>query len=445
MMSGEKLRTDWPFSVKNSPIFYGWVIWLVSSFGIVMSIPGQTMGMGVFTDHFIDAFGLSRTELSVAYLFGTISSAVLLTRAGRFYDETGARLSIVASSIGLGLFLCFIAGVDRLASFIGDITNIPMVAVTLPLILFGYFGVRFTGQGVLTNSSRNILLVWFEKRRGLVVGIRSVVVTFAFSIAPLFLAFLINLLGWRHALLLLAIIVGLIFAIFAVIFLRDTPESCGLLADGGLLNADEKERPSVPSQTLVAARRSPVFWIYALALAFYSLFATAIIFHIAAIFHEAGRTSTEAFAYFLPLAVVSVSVNLLSSWLSDRMQLKYLLIAMLIAFIIGALGLMQLKAQSGYWIMVCGFGSTGGLWAALSNLAFIRFFGRDYLGEITGFSMTLVVFGSAIGPALFSAGYDLLGTYHAAVWLSLGLLMMLLVAAVIIPQSEPEPQRIDSA
>jgi len=193
MRIGQKLRSDWPFSVRNSPVFYGWVIWLVSSVGFVMSIPGQTMGMGVFTDHFIAAFGLSRTELSVAYLLGTISSSLFLTRAGRFHDETGARLSIVASSIGLGVFLCFIAGIDHLADFIVDVTNIPMVAVTLPLILSGYFGVRFTGQGVLTNSTRNILLVWFEKRRGLVIGIRSVVVTFAFSIAPLFLAYLINL------------------------------------------------------------------------------------------------------------------------------------------------------------------------------------------------------------------------------------------------------------
>jgi len=60
------LPADWPFAVKHFPFFYGWVIWFVSTLGIIMSIPGQTMGMAVFTDHFIEAFGLSRTELSVA-------------------------------------------------------------------------------------------------------------------------------------------------------------------------------------------------------------------------------------------------------------------------------------------------------------------------------------------------------------------------------------------
>ena len=43
-----------------------------------MSIPGQTMGMAVFADAFMEAFGLSRTELSTAYLLGTTGSALFL-------------------------------------------------------------------------------------------------------------------------------------------------------------------------------------------------------------------------------------------------------------------------------------------------------------------------------------------------------------------------------
>ena len=44
--------------------------------------------------------------------------------------------------------------------------GLPLATLTLPLILMGYFGVRFSGQGVLTSASRNVLLLWFEKRRG---------------------------------------------------------------------------------------------------------------------------------------------------------------------------------------------------------------------------------------------------------------------------------------
>ena len=58
------------------------------------------MGMAVFTDAFIDALGLSRTELSMAYLMGTIGSSLFLTAAGRWYDRFGGRIMIAGASLG---------------------------------------------------------------------------------------------------------------------------------------------------------------------------------------------------------------------------------------------------------------------------------------------------------------------------------------------------------
>ena len=87
-----RLAPEWPFSPQKSPVFYGWVIWAFSTIGFLCSIPGQTMGMAVFTDTFIEVFGLSRTELSMAYLIGTIGSSIFLTAAGRWYDRFGARV-----------------------------------------------------------------------------------------------------------------------------------------------------------------------------------------------------------------------------------------------------------------------------------------------------------------------------------------------------------------
>ncbi|MBT7372315.1 MAG: MFS transporter, partial [Gammaproteobacteria bacterium] len=63
------ISTTWPFDPRRSPVYYGWVVWLFSTVGFLFSIPGQTMGMAVFTDPFIEVLGLSRTQLSMAYLF----------------------------------------------------------------------------------------------------------------------------------------------------------------------------------------------------------------------------------------------------------------------------------------------------------------------------------------------------------------------------------------
>ena len=76
-----------------------------------------------------------------------------------------------------------------------------------------------------------------------------------------------------------------------------------------------------------------------------------------------------------------------------------------------------------------------------SNLAFIRNFGPLHLGEITGLCSAIMVFASAIGPALFSLGLDVFGTYAAAEWLCIGALLCLLVAAVLLPHKNEQIPR----
>jgi MFS family permease len=428
------LPATWPFDVRKTPFFYGWVIWVMSTLGFLMSVPGQTMGMAVFTDPFMVAFDLSRTELSTAYFFGTLGSSLFLTRAGRWYDRHQARTMMVGSCLLLSVVLVFISGIDVT---IAGLTPSWQNGTGFALILGGYFGVRFAGQGMLTSASRNVLLVWFERRRGLVSGVRGVVASLGFSIAPLILAMMIDVWGWRGSLWVMALgVAG--FAAISLLFVRDTPESCGLLPDGAVATAEDvRALPEQDDLTLDQARRTGAFWIYAGSLSMHALFGTAFTFHIVAIFSEAGRDRDEAFGYFLPQAIASMLVNLLASALADRRPLKPFLLLMLLGFLSGAWGLMHLDRVWGYWMLVLGFGAGGGLWGVLSNLAFVRSFGRLHLGEISGLNTSLTVFASAVGPLLFSTGYDWFGTYDAAVALCFGLNGLLLVAAFTLRERSP--------
>lgn len=432
------IRPDWPFNISRSPFFYGWVIWLLSTVGFILSVPGQTMGMAVFTDTFLEVLGLTRTQLASAYFFGTVTSALLLPRAGRYYDRLGARTMIVGSSVVLGLVVLYISVVDKISGALVGLTSLPLVWISFPLILLGYFGVRVSGQGVLTSASRNVLLVWFERRRGFVSGLRGIFVSLSFSIAPLVIAWMILTLGWRGALWAMAIIVGGLFASLALIFLRDDPETCGTHADGKpLADGEEVSKATGADRTIEETRRNPVFWIYSAPLAMHGLFGTAVTFHVVSIFEEAGRTSTEAFAYFLPQAVVALSVNLLVSWLSDSRPLKPFLILMLCLFLAGAYGLLNLDTAWGYWLLVVGFGGGGGLWGVMTNLSFIRFFGRKALGEISGLNASFMVFGSAVGPLLFSYARDISGSYRLAEIICVVMMVGLLIGAIVIKQDDP--------
>ena len=61
---------------------------------------------------------------------------------------------------------------------------------------------------------------------------------------------------------------------------------------------------------------------------------------------------------------------------------------------------------------------SGGLFACLAAVTWPRYFGRKYLGAISGLSMATFVFASAIGPALFGFSESLFASYDKAIWLS---------------------------
>ena len=425
------ISVNWPFNPNKVPFFYGWVIWALSTLGILFSIPGQTMGLAVFTDSFIEILDLTRTELSLAYLFGTVGSSLFLARAGRWYDLFGGRMMITISSIVLSLMILYISFIDELSSSLGGSSSISFI-----LIMIGYFGVRFFGQGVLTSCSRNVLLLWLVKKRGLVGGMRNVFISLGFSIAPLILASLIALFGWRETLWILAGVGGLGFSLLAFIFIRDNPQSCGMKADGIDFESSEMPPEETESSTLHEVKRSPVFWIYSLSLSMHALFGTAIVFHIISIFEEVGKGKAEAFSYFIPAAIFSTTSNLLASWAADKINLKPILIIMLVSFCIGSLGFINLDTSWGFWVLAFGFGVGGGLWGVISNLSYIRFFGPKHLGEISGFNASLTVFASAIGPAAFSLGFDYFGSYAEPAKICLGFLVILLVVSILLDHKE---------
>ena len=112
------LSQDIPFKPSKFPINYSWVILITAIIGVLMSIPGQTMGVSVFTDYLIDALKIERIELSNAYLIGTLSSAMLLTRVGKLYDKYGSRLIAMAAALLLAITLVLVSFSAQIANAI---------------------------------------------------------------------------------------------------------------------------------------------------------------------------------------------------------------------------------------------------------------------------------------------------------------------------------------
>lgn len=73
----------------------------------------------------------------------------------------------------------------------------------------------------------------------------------------------------------------------------------------------------------------------------------------------------------------------------------------------------------------------------LNSVTWPRFFGRQHLGAITGRVMSILIFGSAIAPSVFSFSYTLLGSYRYMAYLGVVLIAALAVAGT--KANNPQP------
>ena len=435
------LHPNYPFQPSRFPLFYGWVILGVATLGILMSIPGQTAGVSVFTDHLLAATGLSRLTLSNAYLIGTLTSGLLLPFGGLLLDRFGSRITVIISSTWLALTLCYLSVSDRIATLIAN--QIPLVSsstIALVLLTLGFTSLRFSGQGMLTMASRNTLGKWFDRRRGFVSGLSGVFVSFGFAAAPLLLSFCIGAAGWRGAWFSLALTIGLVMGGIGWMFFRDNPEECGLRMDGtASVSHQKKSLSNETSQrdfTRGEALRTLMFWASSLALSSQALVFTGITFHIVDIGAAAGLSETQAVSLFLPMAVVSTSVGYLIGMASDRLDLKVLYLFMMTAQVLGFTGMANVGMTEFRAIAILGMGLSGGCFGTLSAVTLPRFFGRAHLGAISGVQMMSMVIASALGPSLLAVFKDQLGSYQPGLYLCCG--FPLIVICLLLMTRNPQ-------
>jgi len=407
---------DIPFAPRNVPFFYGWLILGVGTMGTVSSIPGQTMGVSVFTDYLIEALGLSREGLAMAYMTGTITSSFILPFGGRWIDRLGARAIMVIMTIALGVSLCALGVSDRLLRAATTIFGEGSAVVSAAVIGFLVFlAVRFFGQGMIAMVPRVMIGKWFHRRRGLAAGVSGVIVSAGFALSPKILDVLINHFGWRSACFVLAGALSFGMGTIALIFYRDNPEECGLTPDGIIEDEHgEQSRRKVRDFTLAEARKNFAFWVFSLGLGTQGLIITAVTFNLVAIGEEAGIPREEVFNLFLPMPLFSVTSNLIGGWLSDKIKLNKLLLVMMAMQAVGTTALLFFDTTLGFWLTVGGYGISGGLFGCLVTVTWPRFFGIQHLGAISGLNMSIMVFSSAIGPYLFAKVEAMTGSFQGA-------------------------------
>ena len=126
-------------------------------------------------------FGWSRGDISLALTYLTVGIALGVLVTGRLLDRYGAR-KVVCTAIALSILVILIG---------------PFYATTLPLFYTMMLLAAVVGAPTNTIGYARVISNWFDKRRGLFIGINSAGVGLGFALAPQICSWAASIGGWR--------------------------------------------------------------------------------------------------------------------------------------------------------------------------------------------------------------------------------------------------------
>jgi MFS family permease len=394
--------------VREGKIFYGWWIVVVSAIGLFMGYGAIiSFTFGVFSNPVAQEFGWTRTEISLAYSLSLIVYCIATPMLGRRIDRAGARRIILPSVLIFGLCLIsFQLVTGSLWQFYGI------------YILMGLVG---GGNSLVPYSG--VISHWFDKRRGLALGLAAIGVGASTLIMPSLAHALITAAGWRGAYTILGLLV--IFVTIPVVgfLLVDKPQQMGLLPDGDVAPPQqvERETPHTQGMTSSEALRTGTFWLLFISFLLIGISIVGCLIHLAPMLIDRGvSASTAAFATSA-LGGAVILGRVLSGYLLDRLFASY--VAMV--FFVGAAGgiLILWSGAAGPWIFVAAFLIGLGMGAENDLIAYVvsRYFGLRAYAEIYGYVLISFAMGGIIGPLVMGIGFDRTGSYRFVLGVFLGL------------------------
>jgi MFS family permease len=380
--------------VSRSPIFYGWIVWLVATIGWIGTSPGQNFNLQLFVDDFIRDYRLDRTTLSVIFAIGTFIAALSLTWFGRKIDRYGnRRVGIVI----VGLFVVALLAWSQVHN-----------PVTL---LMGFIAIRALGQGALSLVSTTAIASWFWRRRGLMMSLSLTVFSlWQAAYVPIVQRFL-ETMNWHQVWILLGIGTALIVLPCIAILMRDHPEDYGLQPDGNLALKTQQNPLIEDNWTLRESMHTPIFWIFLGGRVVAPGMGSGLILHQVSIFASMGYEPRIAAENFALATLIAAGFSLVFGYMIDHTRPGYILFTQLAALIGSVLAAATLRDPMMLLLYALTFGIVLGAGAVFDTTVWTNLFGRTHQGEIRGFVSTILVIATALGPVLFGLSYDYLGSY----------------------------------
>ena len=364
----------WRFALSN-PRFLGFGFLLA-----FLSSAGQTYFIGVFGSGVQAEFGLDAGSWGRTYMIGTLASALLINWTGTFIDRIDLRLFSALILLGLS-GAC-----------------VTMASVSSPLMLIvAIFLLRQFGQGLTSHAGITSMARYHDADRGKAIALAAIGFSFGEALLPVAGVYAAAALGWRNTYYIVALVV--LLSIVPTLWLlkghgqrhkRHVDALAERALEGGG-NSDYTRR-----QMLSEWR----FYLILPAMIAPALIGTALFFFPAEIAGAKNWSSLWLTGNYWLYSLAGVATTIYSGILIDRFGARPVVTFFLVPL---ALSLVVINLGDHPWLVwpyMLLMGISTGVYFTGQSALWAELYGPKHLGAIKSFTNSVMVFSSALGPAL---------------------------------------------
>ena len=373
--------------------------WRLLAFGTLASLasaPGQTLVISLFNADMRSAFELSHGGFGTLYMAATLTSAAVILWSGKLVDLYDLRAVFTVTTLGLAA-ACAIAGSAGGAAG----------------LLVALFLLRQFGQGLMMHIAVTSVNRYYETVRGKASAIVNQGFTLAEAVLPITISSLILAVGWRSSWFILgAICAGLVLPLLLVL-IADHRRRHGryldrmAILDEPLPASGGAAAPRARQWSRAEMLRDPRFYGVVPVILAPSFFNTGLMFHHQHIASAKGWPLETWYLLLMAYAAASIVASLLAGAAVDRHGARRLMPLYTLPIALGGMCL-AFGTASPLWTagVLVSFGAASGMTGAVSPPFWAEVYGVRHLGAIKAVATALMIFASALSPALYGVLFD---------------------------------------
>lgn len=360
----------------------GWPIALGGFIGTFFSVGTLVIySFGLFAPEFAKEFGWSRGDLSLAltvFNYFIIASGIAY---GLCIDRYGAR------------------GVVLISTFLFALAYASLAYVTPSKAHFyGVFALMaIVGGGTLPVSYSRLIISWFDRQRGLALGMALVGTGVGAAILPPLIQWVITAYNWQTAVLILA--AGILFVSFPLSYLLLKPKH---------------GQPAAPIKATTSFSFTRPFWVLTVFSVLSGMFLIGVIIHFVSILQDRGVSAQSAATFASIIGLSVIAGRLAVGFLLDRLFAPRVVFVLYLAPVAAFLTLYNGTGDGVFLFAALAFGLSQG--AEIDIIAYLvsRYFPRDEFGRTYAVLFAAFTVGAANGPLMLGVLYDRDGNYDFA-------------------------------